>query len=213
MNWKITWLSTYTACIHNQPLGPLTIFSVNFISCTAFQGPIGDRCLIEYFVFLTAVWSGIKFHVWNFHMDLYVICLYICNGIFNQSRAKLFSLKWFRFHVDARLGTKSCEETRQDKQSMSSPLLAPTLSTCVNLSPLVHVHVLEPLLPLQQSCHVNLLSSFPPAKLPVTWSSEVILPNGNLIQLTRCRVFFSFEEKHLVKQNSNRPPKLLLNNT
>ena len=168
---------------------------------------------ISFFSLLSGLGSSFMFGIFTWTFMSYVSIFATAYSInLEQNFQKLFSLKWFRFHVDARLGTKSCEETRQDKQSMSSPLLAPTLSTCVNLSPLVHVHVLEPLLPLQQSCHVNLLSSFP-AKLPVTWSSEVILPNGNLIQLTRCRVFFSFEEKHFVKQNSNRPPKLLLNNT
>ena len=98
-------------------------------------------------------------------MELYVIRPYICTSIFSHCGAKfsqLFSSNGSDFmSAQGSASLTASPVNRQDKQSMSSPLLAPTLSTCVNLSPLVHVHVLEPLLPLQQSCHVNLLSFFP----------------------------------------------------
>ena len=44
------------------------------------------------------------------------------------------------------------------------------------------------LLPLQESCHVNLLS------FSSTWSSEVIGADCKFFQLTQCGVFLTFEE-------------------
>ena len=75
-----------------------------------------------------------------------------------------------------------------DTRQTTSPITGPTIQR--------HSQFVFPcpcsssgtLLPLQESCHVNLLS------FSSTWSSEVIGADCKFFQLTQCGVFLTFEE-------------------
>ena len=103
---------------------------------------------------------------------------------------------------------------RQDKLSMSSPLLAATLSTCANLSSLVQVHLLETFSLYNKAvtsiCCLSQQSWRDDLELGGHPAHRQLDPINSMPRLFSSS---SFEEKHFVKQNSNRPPKLLLNNT
>ena len=75
-----------------------------------------------------------------------------------------------------------------DTRQTTSPITGPTIQRHSQFVFPCSCSSSGTLLPLQESCHVNLLS------FSSTWSSEVIRADCKFFQLTRCGVFLTFEE-------------------
>ena len=75
-----------------------------------------------------------------------------------------------------------------DTRQTTSPITGPTIQRHSQFVFPCSCSSSGTLLPLQESCHVNLLS------FSATWSSEVIRADCKFFELTLCGVFLTFEE-------------------
>ena len=93
-----------------------------------------------------------------------------------------------------------------DTRQTTSPITGPTIQRHSQFVFPCSCSSCGTLLPLQESCHVNLLS------FSATWSSEVIGGGLQAFPINSMRRLFNLWRKHFEGRNSE-PTRLLLNNT
>ena len=114
------------------------------------------------------------------HEDLLVMWSYLFQ--MQPNMREDFQKKLFCFYfVLARI-------SQFDTRQTTSPITGPTIQRHSQFVFPCSCSSSGTLLPLQESCHVNLLS------FSATWSSEVIGADCEFFQLTQCGVFLTFEE-------------------
>ena len=86
-----------------------------------------------------------------------------------------------------------------DTRQTTSPITGPTIQRHSQFVFPCSCSSSGTLLPLQESCHVNLLS------FSATWSSEVIRADCEFFQLTLCGIFLTFEENISREEIPRRP--------
>ena len=106
---------------------------------------------------------------------------------------KLFCSNWFRFHVGKSLSQFDTKRQAVHVEPITGVQHSALASICLRLFMFMFLNPFS----LYNKAVTSICCLSFPAKLPATQSSEVILPNGNLIQLTRCRVFFPLKKNIL----------------